>query len=79
MPRFPVDAPQQRVLRAFARLGFVVVRQRGHISLVRERADGGRDTLTIPNHPRISSGTLRSACTQGNIPRDAFIQAYERS
>ncbi|PWB43824.1 MAG: hypothetical protein C3F10_10345 [Dehalococcoidia bacterium] len=79
VPRFPVDAPQQRVLRAFAQLGFVVVRHREHISLMRERPGGGRDTLTIPNHPRISSGTLRAACSQGNIPRDAFIDAYERS
>jgi hypothetical protein len=47
--------------------------------MARERNDGGRDTLTLPNHARISAGTLRSACTQGNVSREAFIDAYDRS
>jgi len=47
--------------------------------MARARADGSRDTLTLPNHQRIQSGTLRSACTQGNVTREAFIEAYDRS
>ena len=47
--------------------------------MARLRGDGGRDTLTLPNHQRMQSGTLRSACTQGNVPREAFIEAYDRS
>lgn len=78
MPRFPVDAPRAEVLRAFTALGFRVVREREHIALERVRSEGGRDTMTIPNHSTISAGTLRSACRQGSISREDFIAAYER-
>jgi hypothetical protein len=52
--------------RAYARLGLVVVREREHIAMVRENADGTRTPLTMPNHARIKGSTLRMICTQSD-------------
>ena len=58
---YPADAPQERVLRAFSLLGLETVRRREHLML-RGVYRGRMVTLTLPNHPRIKSGTLRGAC-----------------
>ena len=79
MPKFPVDAPQPRVLRALERLGFRIVRQREHIAMSRSNADGTSTPLTLPNHSTIKSSTLRTICTQSGIARDAFLKAYEQA
>ncbi len=79
MTKFPVDAPKARVLRALAILGFHIVREREHISLARDNADGTQTPLTIPNHDKLKSSTLRGICTQAGIPRDEFLNAYEQS
>jgi predicted RNA binding protein YcfA (HicA-like mRNA interferase family) len=77
MPPFPVDAPIDRVRRALERLGFQVVREGNHISMVRQNADGTRTPLTIPNHRRLKGSTLRTILTQAQIPRDDFLTAYD--
>jgi predicted RNA binding protein YcfA (HicA-like mRNA interferase family) len=78
MMRFPVDAPRERVIKACERLGFRLVREGNHIAMVRENPDGTRTPLTMPNHRRIKSSTLRTILTQVGIPRDTFVAAYEQ-
>ena len=79
MPKFPVDAPKRRVLKALGALGFELVADREHIAMIRRNADGSSTPLTMPNHPKLKSSTLRTICTQAGIPREDFLRAYERS
>lgn len=79
MAKFPVDAPKQKVIRALQALGFQLVREREHISMVRQNPDGSRSPLTMPNHPKLKASTLRTVCSQVGISRDQFLAAYEKS
>jgi predicted RNA binding protein YcfA (HicA-like mRNA interferase family) len=79
MPKFPVDASKSQVVKAFECLGFRVVREGNHISMVRENADGTRTPLTMPNHRTIKGSTLRTMLTQAGIPRDEFLKVYEEA
>lgn len=79
MAKFPVDAPKQRVIRTLESLGFRTVREKEHVSMVRENPDGSKTPLTMPNHPTLKSSTLRTICGQGGLSRQEFLDAYERS
>ena len=79
MPKFPVDATQREVIKAFELLGFSLVRKGQHIAMVRENKDGTRTPLTMPSHSRIKGSTLRTICTQSGISRKEFLQAYGHS
>jgi len=79
MAKFPINAPKRKVIKALELLGFRLVREKEHISLVRESPDGSKTPLTMPNHAKLKASTLRTICTQAGIPRDEFLEAYDRS
>ncbi len=76
MAKFPVDAPKRRVVKALQRLGFRMIREHEHISMLRDNADGSETPLTMPNHRWIKGSTLRTICTQAGITRGEFLRAY---
>ena len=77
MSKFPVDAPKRKVIKALELLGFRIIREKEHISMIRENPDGSRTPLTMPNHSKIKASTLRTICTQSGISRDDFLHAYQ--
>jgi hypothetical protein len=40
MDGFPSDAPIRKVVQTFLRMGFRIVREGNHISMIRENSDG---------------------------------------
>jgi predicted RNA binding protein YcfA (HicA-like mRNA interferase family) len=79
MAKSPIDAPKERVIEAFERLGFVLVRKGNHIAMRRQNADGSTTPLTMPNHRQIKGSTLRTILRQSGISREDFLTAYESS
>ncbi len=78
MAKFPVDAPIDKVIKAFEKLGFRLIREGNHIAMLRENPDNTRMPLTMPNHRRIKGSTLRTILTQSGISRDEFLDIYEK-
>ncbi|HYX70822.1 MAG TPA: type II toxin-antitoxin system HicA family toxin [Terriglobales bacterium] len=75
MPPVPLLRPAQ-VVKAFERLGWMVARQRGsHIILTKP---GHIATLSVPDHPQVARGTLRSLIARAGLTVEEFLKACER-
>lgn len=70
MPKFPVISAAEAV-RAFERLGFTVVRQRGSHIVLRKGSSG----CVVPNHQELKIGTLSGILKQAGVSPDEFIRA----
>jgi predicted RNA binding protein YcfA (HicA-like mRNA interferase family) len=63
----------REVIGIFADFGFTVHSQKGsHAKLRRVSASGERQTLTIPDHRELDTGTLRAIIRQASryVPQD---------
>ena len=74
MPKVPSEN-YDRIVAAFQRLGFAVVRQRGsHIRLERQGVD--RTTrITVPAHRPVKRSTLSHILKQAEVKLDDFRAA----
>lgn len=72
MPALPLLKPLE-VVKAFEKLGWQIARQKGsHIIMTRE---GHIATLSIPNHPEVARGTLRSLIARAGITVEQFLES----
>jgi predicted RNA binding protein YcfA (HicA-like mRNA interferase family) len=72
MPSVPLLRPRD-VVKTFEKFGWQVVRQKGsHIIMAKA---GNIATLSIPNHPEVARGTLRSLVIKAGLTIEAFIEA----
>ena len=71
MPPIPLLRPRE-VVKTFEKFGWQVARQKGsHIIMTKE---GHIATLSIPNHPQVARGTLRSLISKAGITEEEFIE-----
>jgi predicted RNA binding protein YcfA (HicA-like mRNA interferase family) len=72
VPPVPLLRPREAI-RVFESFGWIVVRQRGsHIILTKT---GSLATLSVPNHPEVARGTLRSLISRAGLTVEEFIAA----
>ncbi len=76
MPPVPILRPRD-VLQAFERLGWNVVPHRGKGSHIILTKPGHIATLSVPNHPQVARGTLRSLIAKAGITIEEFLQAVK--
>ena len=75
MPPVPILPPSD-VIKIFQRLGWQMARQKGsHIIMTKP---GHIATLSIPNHPEVARGTLRSLITKAGLTTEQFLEASNK-
>jgi len=78
MAKFPVDAPKQKVIKALGFLGFQIVREREHISMLQENRDGSKISKYKPDPTGFASllsvdyGPLTVDCIQVKEHRASY-------
>jgi len=74
MGTIPLLKPRE-VVKVFEALGWEVARQRGsHIIMTKP---GHIATLSIPDHPYVVRGTLRSLIARAGISGEEFLSVFE--
>ncbi|PTL35782.1 hypothetical protein CLG94_08480 [Candidatus Methylomirabilis limnetica] len=75
MPSAPILRPSEAA-QIFQTLGWQVVRQKGsHIIMTKP---GHSVTLSIPNHPEVARGTLRSLISKAGLTVEQFLHASNK-
>jgi len=77
LPGLPVVSGKDLV-KAFSRLGYALVRQRGSHAQLKCTTPAGEHTITIPMHDEIAPGTLNDILTRvalwKGLPKDELIR-----
>jgi len=62
----------REVIKTLRKAGFEVVSQKGSHIKLRGIIDGKLQTVIIPNHKEIASGTFKSILSQANLTKTEF-------
>ena len=71
-PRLPVISGK-KAIKAFVKLGYLSVRQRGSHVRLRHPTDSAKRPLTIPLHKELKPGLLRRLISDSNLTLDEFL------
>ena len=72
-PQLPVVSGQE-IVRAFGRLGYEVVRQRGSHLRLRHPSAPSRKPLSVPDHRTLKPGLLRKLIRDAQVEVEEFIR-----
>ncbi len=75
-PKLPTLSGQAAI-RAFQRLGYEVVRQRGSHIRLRHPVDPSRKPLTVPDHSTLKPGLLRKLIRDARLDVEEFTRLLE--
>jgi hypothetical protein len=75
MAKFPRDAPRKRVVKTLERLGFRLVSEHEHVSMLRTNADDTETPLKMPNHRRIKADGPTLPARRGGLSGGAMARA----
>ena len=73
MPKLPSDLSGIAVVKALAKLGYVIDHQTGSHLILRQQKPPFR-RLTVPNHAILAKGTLRAIIRQAGLTREEFFK-----
>ena len=71
-PKLPVVSGRQAI-RAFERISYRVVRQRGSHIRLRDETNPNHLPLTVPDHKTIKPGLLRKLLRDADLTIDEFV------
>ena len=77
MPKLPVVSGDEAV-KAFRRIGYTAVRQRGSHIRLHHPSDSSRKPLTIPRHKELGRGLLRKILRDANLTPEEFSDLFEK-
>lgn len=73
MPKLPLLSAKAAI-KAFEKLDYQIVRQRGSHIRMRHKTNKNKQPLTIPNHTTIGKGLLRKLLRDAELTSEDFLK-----
>ncbi len=73
MPKLPLISAK-KAIKAFEKIDYQVIRQRGSHIRMRNSSDQTKPPLTIPNHKILGKGLLRKLLRDTDLTIEAFLK-----